>query len=464
MTLSSVEISGADTHGRRYLLVTLGCFKNEVESDLLRSDLSALGLSETRAVESCDVVFVMTCGFIREACDEGIDSILELEEMVSRLTPRPPVLILGCMAQRYGAGLMSEMPEVSGALGRNWRAELAIALRETLSGGRYEGASQFPRLSDESRTVDSSENATLYVRVADGCDRACRFCAIPSIRGPLVSRQPCDVLDEIRRLCSGREREVVLLAQDLTSYGRDLPTGSTDLARIVADISGIEGVKWLRMLYLQPEGITDRLIEEVAGNPLVCDYFDIPFQHASASVLRRMGRTGSGVEHLGLLARIRESIPDAAIRSTVMVGYPGETEREFESLTSFVAEARFDWLGAFVFSPEEGTTAASLRDRVPASVALSRYDKVVEFQDEIEANRIGSMVGMELEVVVDELCEIEPYDLTGRSYREAPVVDGMIYLKRASRAGLTPEPGGFVTARITGNEGLDLVGEIQEAR
>lgn len=448
----------ASLQGRRYLLVTLGCFRNEVESDLLRGALARSGLDETTRIDEADVALVMTCGFIREACDEGIDTILELSEVASLAPSRPPIVVLGCMSQRYGAGLVREMPEISGALGADWAPDLQAGLKAVLQGERFVAPARSPRLSTHSRVADSSDGAHLYVRASDGCDRGCRFCAIPSIRGPHASRPVADVVEETARLCAGRQREVILLAQDLTAYGSDLDEG-TDLAGLLRQIARVEGAHWVRMLYLQPEGVTDRLIEAVAAEPAVVGYFDVPFQHASHRVLRAMGRPGSAAEHLALIDRIRSAVPDAAIRSTVMVGYPGETERDFEELAGFIEEARLDWLGAFVFSPEEGTAAASLPGNVTAEVALSRYNKVLEIQEAQELRRAGDMLGRGLEVVVEAVCELEGYDLVGRSYREAPVVDGIIYLLLGP-GGRTPRPGEFVAAKIKGQEGLDLVGEI----
>jgi ribosomal protein S12 methylthiotransferase len=448
-----------DVRPVRYLMVTLGCFRNEVEADLVRSALGEQGLVETGDVSMADVLIVMTCGFIREACDEGIDTILELHELASRTPERPPIVVLGCMSQRYGGALAREMPEISAVLGAEWPEELPVALASVLGGRKYVSGPRPPRMSTVRRSTDSSEGATLFVRVADGCDRACGFCTIPSIRGPFVSRPEEEVAEEVERLASGRPREVVLLAQDLTSYGAGLPAPAPDLAALVHRLTGAAGVHWLRLLYLQPEGVTEHLIEEVAANPVICDYFDIPFQHSSPRVLRGMGRPGSGEEYLGLISRIRDAIPRAALRSTVMVGYPGESEQDFEDLIAFVREAKFDWLGAFIFSGEEGTKAAALAGTVEADEALSRYNMVVEVQDGVEAERLERMVGLELEVVVDELCELEPYEAMGRSYREAPVVDGEIYLKRTARRA-SVEPGEFVPAVITGHEGLDLVGEI----
>jgi len=445
--------------GRRYLLVTLGCFKNEVESDLLRSHLGTLGMRETGNIANADIILVMSCGFIEEACDEGLDTILELHDAACRAPAKPPLIVAGCMGQRYGTALLEEMNELAAVLGCDWKEDVGPALAAALRGRRYLKGPGTPGSPGVLRTVDSSENATIYVKAAEGCDRHCGYCTIPAIKGAYRSRPVEEIAREVRSLAHGRPREVVLLAQDLSSYGTDLE-GGVDLAGLVRRLSRLEEVHWLRLLYLQPEGVTTGLLREVASNPRVCRYFDIPFQHASAPVLRAMGRQGSSSRNLELVERIRREVPGAVIRSTVMVGYPGETDEDFSALLEFLAEARFEWLGAFVFSPEEGTPAARMPHWVPADLALSRYNTVVETQENIEAAGLHRMTGCELEVVVDELCDVEPYDLVGRSYREAPVVDGMIYLTRAGSGTADAKPGDFVRARVTGHEGLDLVAEI----
>lgn len=444
---------------KQFLIITLGCFRNEVESDLLRGSLTSHGLEETGSLETADIVLVNTCGFISEACDEGIDTILQIADEISHASRRPPLLVVGCMAQRYGVDLMKEMPEIDGILGTDWEQGLEGALAELFERGQFDETPSEPRMPSLRRTVDSSENASLFVRVADGCDRGCRFCSIPGIRGPLSSRPVEDIRDEVGRLASGRDREIVLLAQDLSSYGRDLEK-QTDLLKLLSGLVTISEARWIRLLYLQPEGVTPELIDRVASEDAICDYYDIPFQHVSSTVLGRMGRSGGIDTYLDLVDRIRDRSPEAAIRSTVMVGYPGETEAEFEELERFIEQARFDWLGAFVFSAEEGTAAAALAGQVPSEVALSRYNRVLEIQDRVEESALARFTGRRLEVVVDGISEIEPYGLVGRSYREAPVVDGVIYLKLAEGAVGRPAPGDFTEALITGREGLDLVGEI----
>jgi ribosomal protein S12 methylthiotransferase len=443
----------------QFLIVTLGCFRNEVESDMLRTELVALGLEETRSLESADLVIINTCGFISEACDETIDTVLELDEAASRLPRRPPILAVGCMGQRYGVELMREMPELDGVLGVNWKTGLREAVGELMNGGRYGAAPPPPGGYDVERKIDSSQGATLFVRVSDGCGRRCRFCSIPSIRGEYRSRPIADIQDEIKRLSGGRDREVILLAQDLTGYGSD--TGAENgLVDLIRCITAIPEVRWLRLLYLQPEGVTAELVEEVASNPGVCSYFDIPFQHASSTVLSRMGRPGDARSYLQLLESIRDRVPEAAIRTTVMVGYPGETEGEFTELIEFIETARFDWLGAFIFSAEEGTPAASMSGQVPNQVSLSRYNKVLGVQGTVEESITAAFPGRKLEVVVDGVAENELYDLVGRSYREAPEVDGAIYLRRSGGESRRVNPGDFTLASIVGWEGLDLVGEI----
>jgi ribosomal protein S12 methylthiotransferase len=362
------------------------------------------------------------------------------------------------MGQRYGAGLLEQLPEVSGVLGVDWSGSMEKALA-ALAGGERLAAVGEPGMASLTRTVDSWGGATMLVRVADGCDRGCHFCAIPSIKGGLVSR-PCeDICQEIERLSGGREREVLLLAQDLTSYGTDLP-GDTNLTSLIRRVSEMECVRWLRLLYLQPEGVTEELIREVTGNPTICDYFDIPFQHASSVILRGMGRPGNASKYRELVSSIRKRCPRASIRTTVMVGYPGETEEDFRQLVGFVEDARFDWLGAFLFSPEEGTSAAGLPGAVGRDIAVSRYNTLLSIQDSIEEAGSDQNVGRELEVVVDSPDELEGYDFIGRSYREAPIVDGLIHLRHSGSDSGETKAGDFLVARIVGREGLDLVGEI----
>jgi ribosomal protein S12 methylthiotransferase len=442
-----------------FFVVTLGCFRNEVESDLLRSELAGLGLEQSADINAAQVIIVNTCGFIREACEEGIDTVLEIDRLTRDRIPRPPVILLGCMGQRYGGELLESLPEVSGVLGVDWKDYLLEALSAVTEGKRFHRTSSMPEPCCTARNVDSSENATIFIRIADGCSRGCGFCTIPRIRGAYKSRAVDNILDEVNRLTGGRDREIVLLAQDLTSYGTDTPS-DTDLAGLLRLITELKNVRWVRLLYLQPEGVTVELIDEMVRNPRVCDYFDIPFQHASRDVLRRMGRPGDGDSYRRLISSIRKRSPGASFRTTVMVGYPGETEEDFELLERFIMDIGFDWLGAFRFSPEPGTDAAKLPDQVPHDKAVTRYDRILDLQDSIEASHATKLIGKRTEVVIDGVSEEEGYDFVGRSYREAPIIDGMLYLMSKTEHGRKAKTGDFVNARITGLEGLDLVAEI----
>lgn len=445
--------------GKRYFLVTLGCHRNEVESDLIRSFLSKRGLIESRKIEDSDIVIVNTCGFIKEACDEAIDTILEIDEIRSSSSKKFPILVLGCMGERYRGGLLQAMPEISCVLGVDWPNELEPALSNLLTKKSYEQKKHSKGIKKLRREIDSSENATLFVRISDGCSNSCTFCTIPRIRGPYRSRNPRDICEEIERLAGGRKREVVLLAQDSTRYGSDLP-GGWNLAKLTRRISQIENVHWLRLLYLQPDGVNEDLIDEIANNPKVCKYLDIPFQHASEKVLKRMGRRGCGKEYLELISLIRKKSPEVAIRTTIMVGFPGEQDEDFDSLLNFVKEARFDWLGLFIFSPEEGTPASKFKHKVTKEIAQMRYDKIAYVQEEISQEHAQDMMGRKLEITIDGGADIDYYDFVGRSYREAPEVDGLIYIERTKK-GKGLMTGDFLMVEITGQEGLDLVGKIQ---
>jgi ribosomal protein S12 methylthiotransferase len=440
---------------RQYLMVTLGCFRNDVISDLMRSAMAELGYRETPSIEGADVILVNTCGFIEDACAEVIDTVLEIDELIGGEEARAPVLLFGCMGQRYGKELMSELPEVSGVLGVDWYRHLADALEALGGGGKYVPARHPPAMLDPVRYFQTFAVSTMMVRIADGCARGCAFCAIPGIKGPYRSRSPEEVISEIELLADAPS-EVILLAQDATMYGHDI-TQESDLPTLIRSVTEIEAVRWLRLLYLQPEGIDERLIEEVVENEKVCNYFDIPFQHASRKILGRMKRPGDADSYMRLIARIRDLCPDAALRTTVMVGYPGETEEDFGELLRFIEDVRFDWLGAFRFSPEEVCPASELGGSVPAATALSRYNTVVCLQDSIESDAYSRLRGRTLEVVIDGPSQMGSYDLVGRSYREAPVVDGVVYLKGEFREEL---PRGFKQAKIVGREGLDLVGEV----
>ncbi|MBN1288298.1 MAG: 30S ribosomal protein S12 methylthiotransferase RimO [Actinobacteria bacterium] len=440
-----------------YCLITLGCFRNEVESDNFRSALRSWGHEEVGSVEEAEFIIVNSCGFISDACDEGIDTILKIDDIRNGMVRRAPIIVAGCMSQRYGTALMEEMPEICAVVGVDWGENLRDAVAAVTSGNKYAEEPGVPRMTSCARSIDSSDNATLLVRISDGCDGQCSFCTIPGIKGPHESREPHDIVNEVRKLSSSSEREVVLVGQDLTSYGKDL-AGDVDLAGLLRMLSAVDNVHWIRLLYLQPQGLTGDLLEEMIANPKVCNYFDLPFQHASASVIKRMGRSGDAEAYLETVEKIRKMDPCAAVRTTIIVGFPGEGEDEFAELRGFVKEAGFDWLGVFCFRPEEGTKAAGFSGRVNDEEAVSRYNILLGIQEAVEYSKQELLIGEELEVVIEDRSDLSGYDFIGRSFREAPVVDGVIYLKHDESAEIGI--GDFRVAVITGREGLDLAGTV----
>ena len=426
-------------------LTTLGCAKNEVDSEKLTARLEEAGYAAASSPDDADVVMVNTCAFIEAARQESVDTILE---MAGRRRSGARLVVLGCMAQRYGAELAEALPEVDDVVGLERYGELVGRL-DDLTGWAPVSLRRDARdiLYEVRRPTPAAPYA--YVKAAEGCDKPCTFCAIPQIRGAQRSRPPTNIREETAALADAGAGEVVLVAQDLASYGRDIraPGGITDLLRFVSDV---EGLRRLRLLYLYPREITPALIDEMAGNPLVASYFDLSLQHASGRLLRAMRRPWDGDRHLALIEQIRRADPDAALRSSFIVGFPGETEDDVELLAGFLETAALDWAGFFPFSPEEGTPAADLPGQVEPEEALARLRHLQSFQEGITADRSAAAVGREVEVVVDQVEDGVP---VARSFREAPEIDGVILLDRGA-------PGEWLCARITGSYGSDTTAEV----
>jgi ribosomal protein S12 methylthiotransferase len=426
-------------------LTTLGCAKNQVDSEKIAARLAAAGYRQAAAPDDADVVMVNTCAFIDAARRESIDTILELaaaKQHDARL------MVIGCMAQRYHAELEAELPEVDSVVGLDGYGGLLDAV-DAVSGRQSlrSATGSMDILSDVRRPTPATPYA--YVKVAEGCDKPCTFCAIPQIRGPQRSRPPVNIREEVTALSAAGVGEVVLVAQDLAAYGRDIdaPGGLVGLVGTVADVPGL---RRLRLLYLHPREITPNLIEEIAGNPVVASYFDLSLQHASGRLLRAMKRPGDGGRHLDLIGAVRRADPDAALRSSFIVGFPGEEKADVEELAAFLLEARLDWAGFFPFSPEEGTPAAGFDGRVEEAEAGERLRYLQTIQDDVTAERNAEQIGREVEVLVDMVEEGTP---VGRSHREAPEIDGMIVLDRG-------EAGRWVSARITGAYAADTSAEV----
>jgi len=388
---------------QRYYIETLGCPKNQVDSDKIAGKLIADGLVATEDASKADVVVVNTCAFIEEARKESIDTMLSLDDTRKRSSR---LIVTGCMAERYGDELAEALPEADQVAG------FGVPLQLTRKPIAVTG--EIPKFDLLNLPRPKSTSPWAYVKIAEGCDRSCGFCAIPSFRGPQRSRDVASILTEVEQL---EVREVVLIAQDLASYGKDRPDelGAGSIVQLVRDVAAM--ADWVRLLYLYPSDLSDELIDAILDTGV--PYFDLSLQHASKEHLRRMKRWGDGPRFLERIARIRTLSPDAAFRSNFIVGYPGETEEDHDQLLSFVRDAQLDWCGFFAFSPEDGTHALTLSNRVEEGLMNERLAELRELQDSISAERRDLLLGETIEVLVDE-------PGIARSFREAPEIDGVV--------------------------------------
>lgn len=427
-------------------ITTLGCSKNQVDSDKISSVIGQAGYADAADPTDADVVMVNTCGFIDAARRESVETILDL---ANAKRDDAKLVVMGCMAQRYEHELIEALPEADAVIGLDRYSELVEELdRMTHHRERWEPISiagvrrsKMDILDVVARPTPSTPYA--YVKVAEGCNKTCSFCAIPLIRGKQRSRAGDGIIAEIEGLTAQGVQEVVLVAQDLAAYGRDNGEGSIEaLVERAADVADL---RRLRLYYLYPREIRQGLIDLMAGHPTIANYFDLSLQHASPHLLRSMRRPGSGDKHLALISRIRTAAPDAATRSSFIVGYPGETDDDVDQLASFLEDARLSWAGFFPYSREEGTTAAELPDQVERHAIEERLRYLQGLQDDITAQANAAVVGSTVEVLVDQ---VEEGTAVGRSYREAPEIDGMIVLDRGSA-------GDWVHATIDGAYGTD---------
>jgi ribosomal protein S12 methylthiotransferase len=414
---------------RTFFVETLGCPKNQVDSDKLVGTFLADGMTPAADAEGADLVVVNTCAFIEEARQESIDVVLALAD---RKADHAELVVTGCMAERYGAELAEALPEADAVAG--------FGVPVTL--GRKPGAAPLPSFDLLNLPRPASAVPWAYLKVAEGCDKACGFCAIPSFRGPQRSRSVDQVLVELDQLVAGGAKEVVLVAQDLASYGRDQGVGTKSIVPLLEAVAA--RIERVRLLYLYPSDLTDRLIDAIVATGV--PYFDLSLQHVSAPLVRRMRRWGDGDRFLRRIADIRARAPEAAFRSNFIVGYPGETEADHDQLLAFVRDAQLDWCGFFAYSPEAGTYAADLDGEVDRELVAERLAELRELQDRITAARRDALVGEVVEVLVDA-------PGVARSHREAPEIDGVITVPEDLAVGE------LVRVRLTGAQGPDLTGE-----
>ena len=442
---------------RRVHLLTLGCPKNQVDSEIMLGVLARRGYEMVSDPEAADVLVVNTCAFITPAKEESIDAILDLAA-VKAARPGRRLVVTGCLAQRYADDLETALPEVDVFVGTGDLLRIADAIEAPPAPAPivYRGAQHVLPTHARAARVRTGAWWTAYVKVSEGCDHACSFCIIPKIRGRHESRAMDDLLAEAASLAAEGTVEICLIGQDLTAYGRDL-AGDASLARLLRALAvRVPEVRWLRLLYAYPASVTDELLEVIADEPAVCTYLDMPLQHISDRLLRAMRRERSGAAIRGLIARIRRAVPAIALRTSFIVGFPGETEDDLAELCAFLAEAEFDHVGVFRYSREENTPAAALSGQVPEAVKAERWERVMAVQASVARRRAAAHRGRTIEVLVEG--RDTRGRLVGRTRGQAPEIDGRTYLRGRAQAG------DLVRARIVGAETYDLIGEIIESR
>ncbi len=424
--------------------ITLGCPKNEVDTDRMRAAVLSSSYSLVEDIDEADLVVVNTCSFIQDATEESLATVLEVAQQWVPEKAGRHLVVAGCMPSRYGDELAGELPEVSAFVPVGDEASL-LDIVERLTGV----AAGRGLASTATRTL---EGFSAYLQISDGCHRDCAYCTIPSIRGPYVSRQLDSIVAEAEELVRLGAREIVLIGQDTSAYGRDLDTGHT-LADVVRAVASVPDLHWLRLMYVQPDGVDDQLLAAIAENDNVCRYLDIPLQHASRPVLRAMKRSGDTDSFLTMLARIRAILPDVVLRTTVIAGFPGETTADVRELQRFLSLARFDYVGVFVYSPEDGTVAGGMAGQVPVRTRRARAQRLRDLSDAIGFELAAARIDGVLEVLVEG---VDPDDgvVVGRWRGQAPEIDGLVLLDGGT-------PGEFVNVRVVDSLGYDLEGEAE---
>jgi len=433
-------------------MISLGCAKNQVDAEGMLFVLKNAGYELVSDPERADCVIVNTCGFIEDARKEAIESIFEMAELKKAGRIRA-LIVSGCMAERYRSEIAAEIPEADAFLGTGSYGDIAKAVEKALSGERPSYFAPPSGCFKPGGRILTTPPYTAYLKIAEGCDNRCSYCAIPMIRGSLASRPIDELADEAKRLADGGVSELCVTAQDTTRYGEDL-YGKSALVPLLEKLCRTDGLKWVRLLYAHPDRVSDELLSFMAGEQRMVPYLDIPVQHASGRILKAMNRRGDSASLIGLFSHIRNTLPDAALRTTVITGFPGETKADFEELCLFVETVQFDRLGAFAYSKEEGTPAYSLSGQIGEKTKQRRREIVMELQRRISERRGKRMKGRTLTVLTEGYDRyVERY--FGRSYADAPEVDGKVFFtsKRALSAGE------YVPVTITGSLEYDLDGE-----
>lgn len=440
----------------KILFISLGCDKNLADSEEMLGLLTAGGHEITDDETQADAIVINTCCFIKDAKEESVETILEMAEY-KKTGSCHALIVTGCMAQRYQKEIIEEVPEVDAVLGTTSYGDIVKALEEAVAGNHFEEFRDIDYLPDTgSKRVLTTGGHFGYLKIAEGCDKHCTYCIIPKLRGKFRSVPMERLIAQAEDMAEQGVKELILVAQETTVYGKDL-YGKKSLHILLKKLCEIRGIRWIRILYCYPEEIYDELIETIRDEKKICHYLDIPIQHASDRILKRMGRRTSKQELIDIVGKLRKEIPDIVLRTTLITGFPGETEEDHEELKEFVDEMEFDRLGVFTYSPEENTPAAEMADQVPEEVKEERRDELMELQQEISYDRGQDRIGQELLVMIEgKVADESAY--IGRTYGDAPKVDGYIFVQ----TGELLMTGDFAKVRVTGALEYDLIGVMSD--
>lgn len=439
---------------KKILFISLGCDKNLVDSEVMLGILADRGFEMTDTEDDADIIIINTCCFINDAKEESINTILEMAEY-KKTGPCKALIVTGCLAQRYKQEIVDEIPEVDAVIGTSKYDEIFDAVDQALKGSHFLDVDDLDRLpSVPGKRILTTGGHYAHLKIAEGCDKHCTYCIIPKIRGNYRSVPMEQLLAEAASLAEQGVKELILVAQETTLYGMDL-YGKKSLHILLQELAKIKGIRWIRILYCYPEEIYPELIETIKNEKKVCHYLDMPIQHASDAILKRMGRRTTKAQLKETVSLLRKEIPDIVLRTTLIAGFPGETQEQHEELMEFVDEMEFERLGVFAYSPEENTPAASMPDQIPEEVKEERRDAILELQQEIAFDKAADMVGRTLYAMIEGKVADEPA-YVARTYADSPDIDGYVFVN----TGEMLMSGDFVKVKITGSAEYDLIGEL----
>ena len=439
---------------KKILFISLGCDKNLVDSEVMLGILADRGFEMTDTEDDADIIIINTCCFINDAKEESINTILEMAEY-KKTGPCKALIVTGCLAQRYKQEIVDEIPEVDAVIGTSKYDEIFDAVDQALKGSHFLDVDDLDRLpSVPGKRILTTGGHYAHLKIAEGCDKHCTYCIIPKIRGNYRSVPMEQLLAEAASLAEQGVKELILVAQETTLYGVDL-YGKKSLHILLQELAKIKGIRWIRILYCYPEEIYPELIETIKNEKKVCHYLDMPIQHASDAILKRMGRRTTKAQLKETVSLLRKEIPDIVLRTTLIAGFPGETQEQHEELMEFVDEMEFERLGVFAYSPEENTPAASMPDQIPDEIKEERRDAILELQQEIAFDKAADMVGRTLYAMIEGKVADEPA-YVARTYADSPDIDGYVFVN----TGEMLMSGDFVKVKITGSAEYDLIGEL----